>query len=162
MSKFIAFVAALLVSTLSFAQQFITFSNKPIEVKEGQLYSISDNLYTLNSKVDSSAHHTANLYAVVDLKMTLEEILKEGYSVNISVLSNVSQSQLDSTGYSLMEIGFVCFGGNEAEEPSYLGSASFTNNERWGDYADKNIEVLKRSHQLIKAYEDFSCEFEIK
>lgn len=97
MSKFIAFVAALLISTLSFAQQFITFTKEKVEPREGLAISVPDTTalyFDVNDTAWRRVSEVPDLVAVIDLKMTIEEVLNQGYILKVTENNeNIRQNQ---------------------------------------------------------------------
>lgn len=160
MSKFIAFVAALLISTLSFAQQFITFSNKPIEVKEGQLCSKPECSYSFSSEKDTARSYVKivpAIYATIDLNMSLADILEQGYKIKVWDLSQDNYSQLDTTEYSFMSMSLYKL---VDDSVSYYGGIDFAQHDEFGEYLAYNGKVGDHSRWVDKKFEKLSCEFE--
>lgn len=121
MSKFIAFVAALLISTLSFAQQFITFTKEKVEPREGLAISVPDTT-ALYFDVNDTAWHRVpevpDLVAVIDLKMTIEEVLNQGYILKVTENSENSEQYRES---SLMTSDFYLYKHTFGNQTSFGG-----------------------------------------
>ena len=157
MSKFIAFVAALLVSTLSFAQQFITFTKEKVEPREGLAISVPDTLSfkmtwinedeRLWSKVDSVVKFTA----VVDLNMTIGEVLKQGYILNIKGGNNAELVEIPDPNFTISDFCLVDDGMS-----NLVGIIDFVNSDDEG-YWQSHLESIISLTNMQLEHKSASC-----
>ena len=157
MSKFIAFVAALLVSTLSFAQQFITFTKDNVDIKEGLLISQVDTLVLNRKSVDSDCQFikgSMDFNVIVDCNMTIKEVLEQGYSLAINVMPKECNAQLQDSQYSVIDFRLYdndLYGG----ENNY-GTVDFRDRNDNG-YSEHSFGIFKEDCLLKDVYRKTSC-----
>ena len=157
MSKFIAFVAALLVSTLSFAQQFITFTKEKVEPREGLAISVPDTLSfkmtwinedeRLWSKVDSVVKFTA----VVDLNMTIGEVLKQGYILNIKGGNNAELVEIPDPNFTISDFWLA-----HNETSNFVGLIDFVGSSDT-DYFDSYGKTVREGIEAQLEHKIASC-----
>lgn len=147
MSKFIAFVAALLVSTLSFAQQFITFTKEKVEPREGLAISVLDTTalyFDVNDTAWYKAAGDPGYVAVIDMSMTIEDVLNQGYLLEIIGTSTKNSEQYIES--SLVMSDFYLYKHTFGNQTSFGGIEYVAKSDE--EYSDFRIENLIRMNGL--------------
>lgn len=89
------------------AQQFITFTTEKVELKKGMIVSVPDTT-AMYFDVDSNAWREADkdvdFIAIFDLKMTIEDVLEQGYALKIIMGNESNAEQTMESKYTSMEI----------------------------------------------------------